>query len=317
VSTPLLVLVADDDLGARLVAKAAIEALGHSCVTAADGDDAWRLFVELEPDVLVTDRMMPGLDGVELCRRIRGHPIDRYTYIVLLTALSDPDDVLSGMRAGADDYLTKPLSPVDLEARLLSAARVTSLHAELAMVRKELAKMARTDPLTGLPNRLALIDDLAVLDRDSERYGRVYSIALCDIDYFKRYNDTYGHLEGDSALRAVATAIAGALRAADRVYRYGGEEFLVVLGGQGASEAAIALERVRSAVERTGIEHRRGAAGGVVTISCGLSMWVPARRLTSEQLIAEADQALYEAKAAGRNRITAARSQPPPDPSAS
>lgn len=163
------VLVVDDDLGSRLTAEAMVAGLGHECFAAQDGDEAWRLFTEFLPDVVVTDRSMPGLDGLELCRRIRGHHHEGYTFIVLVTGRDAPADVLEGMRAGADTYLTKPLHPAGLEAGLLAARRLTALHAELAQVRADLARQASTDPLTGLLNRLTLDQDLQLVHQTCER----------------------------------------------------------------------------------------------------------------------------------------------------
>jgi diguanylate cyclase (GGDEF)-like protein len=299
------VLVADDDLGSRLLAQAAVQALGHDCVSAADGTQAWSMFLELSPDVLITDRDMPGLDGVALCRQIRDQQLDQYTYIVLLTGHGDPQDVLSGMRAGADDYVTKPLNPLDLEARLLAAQRVTTLHAELDSIRRQLREQARTDPLTGLRNRLGLTDELNLLHQVSDRYDRSYCLAMCDIDSFKPYNDTYGHVAGDRALRTVSSTIVGTLRAVDRVYRYGGEEFLVLLAEQTLPEGVLVMERVRRAVMDLALEHANGDFG-VLTVSTGVVACGADRRISSEQLIAEADEALYEAKASGRNQVCAA-----------
>lgn len=235
----------DDDLGSRLIAQAVVEALGHDCRCAADGDAAWELFLAYRPDVVVSDRAMPGLDGVQLCRAIRDEANDAYTYVILVTSLTDPEDIIAGMEAGADDYLTKPLSAFDLRTRLLAARRVTELHAELSRTRGELAKQARTDPLTGLRNRLALREELEWLHATSQRYHRSYCIALCDVDHFKLYNDTYGHQAGDQALRAVAAVLIAQTRDVDASYRYGGEEFLVVLPEQRAEGAMIAVERVR------------------------------------------------------------------------
>ena len=217
------VLVADDDLGSRLVAQAAVESLGHECLAAADGLETWDLFTVWQPEVLVTDRTMPGLDGASLCERIRSVEKDSYTYIVLLTALGHPSDVLTGMRAGADDYVTKPLDPFELEATLLAASRVTRLHEELAIAREELIRQARTDPLTGLRNRLGLADALDQLHTISCRYGRSYCVAVFDVDHFKKFNDIYGHLAGDQALRTVSAALASKVRDSDGVYRYGGK----------------------------------------------------------------------------------------------
>ncbi|HZG93315.1 MAG TPA: diguanylate cyclase [Mycobacteriales bacterium] len=299
------IIVADDDLGSRLVAQAAVESLGHQCVTVADGLAAWALIQQSPPEVLVTDRAMPGLDGVELCRRVRAAEQDGYTYIILLTAYGDPADVLSGMLAGADDYVTKPLNPIALEARLLAAARVTELHAALAETRAELAKQAHTDPLTGLSNRLGLAADLQQVHNISERYDRSYCVAICDVDYFKRFNDIYGHLAGDQALRTVAATLAAQVRDADRVYRIGGEEFLVLLPEQSVEGGRVAVERIRGRLEDLAVAHV-GSELGLLTVSVGLAGSSPAHRLATSDLLAQADAALYDAKREGRNRVVVA-----------
>ena len=296
------VLVADDDFGSRIVAESVVRGLGHECLTAADRTGAWELIQSECPDVLISDRGMPGMDGLELCRRVRGHD-GRYTYIVLLTSHAKPEDVLAGMLAGADDYLTKPLDPVALQARLLAAGRVTELHLELARARAELSLQARTDPLTGLRNRLSLNADLEDLHRVSARYGRSYAVALCDVDLFKHYNDRYGHPAGDRALVVVAATLVDQLRDVDMVYRYGGEEFLVLLPEQSVEGAVVAMERVRRRLELAGIEHLSGGPSGVLTLSVGVCGPQPGGRRTAEDVLAAADAVLYEAKAAGRNQV--------------
>jgi two-component system chemotaxis response regulator CheY len=296
------IMVCDDDIGSLLVARATVEALGHECISATDGTEAWKLFQTANPDVLITDLEMPGMDGLELCRRVRGAQ-QGYTYVVLLTAHRQPHEVLAGMRAGADDYLGKPLDPVELEARLLSASRVTLLHEELAHSRVVLMRQARTDALTGLHNRLSLDVDLQALHRSSVRYRRPYALALCDVDRFKAYNDTYGHPAGDQALRAVAATLVDQLRDCDRIYRYGGEEFLVLLPEQGRVGATVAMERVRERLERAAIEHRGSDPLGVLTLSVGVAALDPGSTIDAKQLLAQADVALYGAKAGGRNAV--------------
>ena len=178
------VLVADDDPGSLLVAKAAVEQSGHECIAAADGDSAWKLYQQYRPQAVVTDLVMPGLDGLSLCRAIRAAGTDSYTYIVLVTSQGSREDVLAGLEAGADDYVTKPLDPFTLHTRLLVALRITSLHADLARYRSALAEQARTDPLTKLSNGLKLDEDVVLLQGFCERYGKDYCVAMCDVDIF-------------------------------------------------------------------------------------------------------------------------------------
>ncbi len=296
------VLVADDDPGSLLVARAAVERSGHDCLTAADGDEAWALYLQHQPDVVVTDWMMPGMDGLALCRAIRARGADLYTYIVLLTSQGSRDDVLAGLEAGADDYVTKPLDPFVLHARLLVALRITTLHADLAHYRKVLSQQARTDPLTGLNNRLKLSEDLEQLHARSHRYAEEYCVAMCDVDNFKSYNDIYGHQAGDLALRTVAAALVGAARETDGVYRYGGEEFLLVLPNQSQLGAKAFMERALDAVRELDIAHS-GDPTGRLTLSAGISAFTAGHRADADTLLGEADAALYAAKAAGRNRV--------------
>ncbi|WP_284978496.1 diguanylate cyclase [Arthrobacter sp. fls2-241-R2A-200] len=296
------VLVADDDPGSLLVAKAAVDRSGHSCLTATNGDEAWALFLEHQPDVVVTDWMMPGLDGLALCRAIRARDSDLYTYLVLLTSQGSRDDILAGLQAGADDYVTKPLDPFVLHTRLLVANRVTTLHADLAHYRKMLAQQARTDPLTGLNNRLKLSEDLTQLHARSQRYEEDYCLAMCDVDNFKSYNDIYGHQAGDQALRAIGAALASVVRSSDGVYRYGGEEFLLVLPNQSRQRANDMLERALHAVEALNIIHS-GDPTGHLTISAGISAFTAGHHGDADAVLGEADTALYTAKAEGRNRV--------------
>jgi diguanylate cyclase (GGDEF)-like protein len=304
------ILVVDDEPISRLLVQAAVDWLGHHWIAADDGQEAWECFQQDEPDVLITDLMMPGVDGLELCRRVRANAQTSYTYIILVTVLGDRQDIVRGMDAGADDYLVKPLQLFDLQARLIAAQRVTDLHAELDRHRAQLAHLARHDPLTGLSNRRSLDEDLEVLHARSQRYGRGFALAMCDIDRFKAYNDTYGHQAGDQALRAVAATIAGEVRGGDGVYRYGGEEFLLVLPEQTPDTALVAVERVRSAVERLAIPQPAAGPGGRLTLSAGIAAFRPGEPTTAQELLQQADAALYRAKAAGRNQLALADSQP-------
>jgi two-component system, cell cycle response regulator len=306
------VLVADDETTSRLVIQAVVQRLGHECLIAPDGDRAWALLQRSHVDVLITDWMMPGIDGPELCRRIRAAGTHAYTYIILATGLGERGDIVVGMQAGADDYLIKPLDPFDVQSRLIAAERVTALHRQLTQARAqlehlngELAEQARTDPLTQLGNRLRLREDLHTLHARAERHGRPYSIAMFDLDEFKLYNDTYGHPQADSALQRIAALLATDLRAEDAAYRYGGEEFIVVLADETLSGAVKATERIRTAVENLAIPHRRSNSRGILTISAGVATYTPRTSATPDTVLEQADRALYVAKQQGRNRVAA------------
>jgi diguanylate cyclase (GGDEF)-like protein len=304
------VVIAEDDAVSRLMLRRSIEQLGHEVLVATDGTDAWALYRRHEVDVIVSDWLMPGMDGLDLCRRVRASQRETYTYFMLLTSLEGKQHFMQGMQAGADDYLTKPLDREELQVRLQVASRVTSLHHQLAEKTRELeranhalAESARRDPLTGLGNRLQLREDLYRLQRWLDRYGRSFGVALCDVDRFKLYNDRYGHVAGDEVLQAVSTSVADTIRSGDMAYRYGGEELLIIMPEQSAETSVIAMERVREAVEHLAIEHVSNRPHGVVTISVGLVAIGQGEQLPWEVVLNRADMALYRAKAEGRNRV--------------
>ncbi len=219
------------------------------------------------------------------------------------------------MSAGADDYLTKPVDKFAVQTRLVAAERVTELHHELALTQGqleranlELREQSLTDQLTGLGNRRRMDEDLDRVHARARRLGRTYGIAIFDIDYFKRYNDHYGHVAGDSALRNVASCIDLIVRAGECAYRYGGEEFLVLMPDCGlGDDVPTAADRIRQSVLDAAIPHEaRSSEPHMVTVSGGVSCWMPGSKLSPREVLEEADQALYVAKTAGRNRIAAA-----------
>jgi two-component system, cell cycle response regulator len=303
------ILVADDEPTSRLIARTALRQLGHECETVADGIQAWEAFKAHQPDVVISDWMMPGLTGLELCRNIRAHESGARTYFIMVTAQETRDRVIEGMNAGADDYLVKPLDSDSLEIRLIAAARVTSLHSQLAQQRaevellnRELTDIALRDSLTGLANRRALDEELEQLEARVARYGHSYCVALLDVDHFKPYNDTYGHQAGDAVLKAVAAELKAQVRGGDAVYRYGGEEFLCIFPEQSLAGASVAAERMRSGLEALAIPHS-GSAGGVLTLSAGLAVLGAGDTRSVGEVLKEADDALYRAKKLGRNRV--------------
>jgi two-component system cell cycle response regulator len=308
------VLIAEDEPVTRSILVGQLTAAGHEVLAARDGDEAWNIFRETSGvDVVISDWRMPEVDGLELCRRVREADRDDYTYFLFVTAV-DERHVVQAIDAGADDYLTKPLDAQELAARLKSAARVTSLHrrlveqnAELERLTARLEEESRNDPLTGLGNRLRLTEDLEALGARVLRYGHDYCLVLCDVDEFKAYNDNYGHQAGDEALRRVGSIIGDQCRLGDSAYRYGGEEFLVVLSQQDLAGGTVFAERLRRAVEDAGIVHEATPSTGVVTLSIGVASLSGAPEGTSiDELLHAADRALYEAKSRGRNVVVAA-----------
>lgn len=306
------VLVVDDDPVGRMLAQTVVESMGHEVLTADDGEQGWQLARAGDVDVVLTDREMPGLDGLELCRRVRA--ADRgaddasgYCYLVLVTGHASYDQALEGMQAGADDYLGKPLRADELRLRLIAAQRVTDLHRRLQRKQRELAELgdaqhslARLDPLTRLPNRRALQEELDRRDARAKRYGHTYSLALLDVDHFKSYNDVAGHVAGDATLRAIADVLGRHVRETDGLFRYGGEEFVHLIDTHDRAGAEIAVERLRTAVEALAVPHP-ARPGQVVTVTAGIARSAP-DRMSSQALLGAADSALYAAKQAGRNQ---------------
>jgi len=305
------ILIADDSPTPRLMLQRELEGLGHECIVARDGAEAWELFQGSGVDVVVSDWMMPGMDGDELCRRVRADTDAPYAYFILHTSLEDLKHVVQGMQAGADDYLTKPFQRDQLATRLIAADRITGIHRRLASQQAELERLnsmlfedSRHDRLTGLGNRRRLDEDLDRLVDLSRRYDHQLAVVLFDVDRFKQYNDTAGHAAGDEVLRSVAATIAEHCRGSDSAYRYGGEELLVALPEQDLNNGTIAAERMRAAIEALGIPHPGITPAGVVTVSGGVACLNPDETVAG--LLSRADAALYRAKNEGRNRIVGA-----------
>lgn len=309
------ILIADDEATSRLMLKAMVTKFGHECTLANDGAAAWDLLCSDHFDVLLTDWMMPWIDGPELCRRVRNEDVatDHYVYVVLTTSNDHCQHVLEGMSAGADDYLMKPVDSFALQTTLVVAERVTELHSKLARrdgelerLNVELVERSLTDDLTGLGNRRRMEQDIENAHARALRNGRPYGVALFDIDHFKFYNDFYGHVGGDETLRRVAAAIDGASRTGECAFRYGGEEFLLLVPDCEPLEAIDIAERIRQAVKDAAIPHSaRPTEPPFVTVSGGVSCWTPEYPVTAREVIEQADDALFQAKSAGRNRVHA------------
>jgi diguanylate cyclase (GGDEF)-like protein len=308
---PLKVLVVDDEQDFRDSLAAAVRILGHSCTTARDGVEAWEAYDADRADVILSDWQMPRMDGLRLCQKVRADETHgSYTHFIFVTGNNDKAHFIHGMHAGADDYIAKPVDMDELEARLVVAGRIVRLHRELKALVSSLRRdserataAARKDPLTDAFNRLALEEDLEALAARTSRYGHGYCAALCDVDHFKAYNDHFGHLPGDDVLRRIARAIHDTLRRGDLFYRYGGEEFLVILPEQTLAEAAVVMERVRMDVEGLAIRHAPNAGLPFVTISVGVSLLSGQSPRSIDEWLRRTDSGLYEAKARGRNCV--------------
>lgn len=299
------ILVAEDDPSTRLILQAVIRSFGHQCLLARDGLEAWQLF-EVEPvEVVISDLDMPRMDGLGFCQKVRAHTGAPYTYFIFLTSFGARADLQKGMQAGADDYLAKPLHADELGIRLVVAERITELHKRLAGQARELEELnrqffeqGRTDALTRLGNRLRLHEDLQSLER------RSYCAVLCDVDHFKLFNDRQGHLAGDEVLRAVGAELKKHCRGGDRAYRYGGEEFLLILPEPSLALGISAADRHRQAIEALRIPHPANPPSGVITISAGVALRSSADGTANAEWLNQADTALYIAKRHGRNRVT-------------
>jgi len=289
------VLIADDDrLSARML-EGTLKAGGYEVTVVADGGEAWEaLQADERPHMAILDWMMPVLDGLEVCRRVRqaGGP---YVYILLLTGNTDPDAVVRGMDAGADDYIRKPFDRAELQARLRSGERILDLE-------EKLRRQATVDALTGILNRGAIMERLGIEMDRAFREDQRLCVAMVDIDHFKAVNDTYGHSAGDTVLREATKRMSGVLRPYDSIGRYGGEEFIIVFPRCEESNAVAAAERVRRAISLQPINADSHAIS--ITASIGVSeAW---RSKNLEVVIREADDALFRAKEAGRNRVESA-----------
>jgi two-component system cell cycle response regulator len=309
----LKVLIADDERDCRDALEDAVRCLGYDCTIARDGVEAWEMHEADRADVILSDWKMPRLDGVGLCKKVREDDTDQsYTHFIFVTGNDDKAHFIDGMHAGADDYISKPVDLDELEARLEAAKRMVALQRRLQesnlVLRHDSERerlRARTDALTQARNRLALGEDLEALAARAERYGHKYCAALCDVDHFKAYNDHFGHLPGDEVLRRIARAIRGELRRGDVCYRYGGEEFLVILPEQSLAEATSGMERVRQAIRDLSIPHAPSAKSPYVTISVGISSMRTSPIESIDAWLRRTDGALYLAKEGGRDRVAA------------
>jgi diguanylate cyclase (GGDEF)-like protein len=304
------ILIAEDEPVSRRLLQGTLMRWGYEVLSAEDGQQAWELYCnEDAPRLAILDWMMPGMDGTELCKRIRKTENGDFTYIILLTAKEGKDNVIEGLNAGADDYIAKPFDSGELEVRLRAARRIIDLQAKLLDAQEALRLQATHDSLTGLLNRSAILNTLEKELTRAGREGSSVGLMVVDIDHFKQVNDTHGHQAGDTVIREVSRRMSHNVRNYDSVGRYGGEEFLVVLSRMDLNATRGRAEALRQSICGAPIE-----VGGDTELDVSVSVGVTAIEAPqadwAEHLIHVADSALYEAKDAGRNRVIAKAPDP-------
>ena len=295
---PIVVIIDDIIINIKIIGAC----LGDEFLiySATNGAAGLQLIHEKRPDVILLDVVMPGMDGYEICRRLKSDPDTKDIPIIFVTAQNEVDEEARGLTMGAVDYITKPVVPAIVRARVRN-------QAELKRLRDRLAHLSATDGLTGLANRRHFDQTLEREWARGLRSQHPLSVIMLDIDFFKAFNDGYGHLAGDDCLKRVAVALASATlrNGSDLVARYGGEEFVALLADTTLEGALIVAERMKSSIDTLALPHHYSKIAATVTVSLGVATTIPTTEQNSMTLLLSADRMLYRAKANGRNRIMA------------
>jgi diguanylate cyclase (GGDEF)-like protein len=299
------VLLVDDEPTQRLITARLLKRAGYQVDTAQNGREALeKLKASDQFQLLVTDWEMPEMDGVALCRAVRAEQTSGYVYTILLTSRDAIEHLVAGLQAGADDYLTKPVLEPELLARLNTGRRIVTLERSLRAANEENRRLSVTDALTGAFNRRYLMEQVPTEIDRSSRYDHRLAILMCDVDHFKKINDTYGHQAGDEVLKRVVGLLKQKIRTVDWVSRYGGEEFVIVLPETGYSNACKVAETLRDSLSQLQIDFEGKTLN--VTASFGVTGWdgaVPTDA-SVDAMVARCDACVYDSKANGRNRIS-------------
>lgn len=299
--TPKIMIVDDVPLNVELQ-KTYLLSAGYEVIVAMDGQAAIEKIKTESPDLILLDIMMPKMNGFEVCKKLKSNPSTQFIPVVMVTALQEVEDKISGIEAGADDFISKPFNKLELMARVKSLLRIKFLHDELEDAKYQMEKLAATDGLTGLANHRHFKEQLILEIDRATRHQHCLSLLMMDIDYFKYYNDHQGHPAGDEVLRKIAELIQKNLRKIDMAARYGGEEFTVILPEANSKAAIVVAEKIRYLVETTKFPKEENQPNKCLTLSIGVST-LPNDTENGSDLIDVADRRLYKAKQRGRNAL--------------
>ena len=298
------ILIAEDDAVSRRLLQRTLENWGHTVHATSNGEDAWELYRQNRARLVITDWVMPRLDGPGLCQRIAAAQEGSHdpAYVIMLTSRDSTEDLAAGLGAGANDFIAKPFHQEELRARLRNGERILALQEQLIGAREQMRRLAMTDPLTQMLNRRALLDALRRDEDRMRRERRPLGVVMVDIDHFKHVNDRHGHAAGDVVLQLVGQSLESCVRGGDYVGRWGGEEFLVALPGADPIQCAEVAERCRSSIAAQKAQLDGGEIAQI-TASFGSASTEGSDREELMSLIENADKALYWAKESGRNRV--------------
>jgi two-component system cell cycle response regulator len=295
------IAIVDDDAAIRRLLRLLLHRAGYETIECTTGAEAQAALRQQPWDLAILDRRLPEMDGLELAAELKGNAEFRSRYIIMLTGEDDQEDKVEGLDSGADDYITKPFQPRELLARIRAGERIVRLQKELLETNKRLELLSITDGLTKLNNHRYFQDELSRAFEESQRYGRPLSLAMIDLDFFKKVNDTYGHAVGDDVLKCAASLFKESARSTDLVARYGGEEFAVMMPETELADAGVFAEKIRSLVSAMPLDTQAGPIA--VSVSIGVASVPHSRIPTAKELIIAADKALYRAKKNGRNQV--------------
>lgn len=306
---PMKVLIADDDASTRIAVSRLVRKWGYEDIPVSDGNQAWELLgADNPPRIAVLDWMMPGLEGVEICRLLQEKPDDPFIYVILLTSKRETPDLVYALDNGAHDFVTKPVHPEELRSRIAVGRRLVESEDKLLRYAHEMERLAQererlmlVDPLTEAGNRRNAERHLGDNMARFQRNGEVFGILLLDVDNFKHLNDTRGHAAGDEVLIGLVNTLKNSVRTYDRVFRWGGEEFIVLLPNIQPEEVEKMGNRICTAVSGTPVEI--GGQSLTITVSMGATYVRPTD--TIDTLLTRADRLMYESKKSGKNRSTA------------